>query len=108
MPDEKPYHDARSHEETAELRGHYEHPRTPTTLVELPHTTRKWLADKREADLVLLDRLIEMQRTMQSLGRISKWLFVTMIALIIMLGEVGQALNRLLTFLTNGKLGGGG
>lgn len=76
-------------------------------MVELPPKTRQWLADKRESDLQMLDKLIEMQRTAQQLGRISKWLFFSLVALIVMLGELGQAFNRLITFLTGGKLGGG-
>lgn len=109
MSDDKHHDDARAHE--PDYRSHFEHPRNPhhapTALVELPLKTRQWLADKRESDLQMIDKLIEMQRTAQHLGRISKWLFFTMIALIIMLGELGQAFNRLLTFITNGKLGGG-
>jgi hypothetical protein len=90
-----------------DFRSHFEHPHVPTAMVELPEKTRKWLADKRESDLALLDNLIETQRTMQSLGRISKWLFLTLIALIVTLGEIGQAFSRLVSFLTGGKLGGG-
>jgi hypothetical protein len=95
------------HDEHPDNRSHYEQPRVPTSMVELPAKTRQWLADKRESDLMMLDKMIEMQRTAQSLGRISKWLFFTMVALIIMLGELGQAFSRLVNFITGGKIGGG-
>lgn len=94
-------------DEVPDYRSHYEHPRVPTMLAELPPKTRQWLADKREADLVLLDKLIETQRTMQTMGRISKWLFISLIAFIIAMGEVGQAFTRMITFLGNWTKGGG-
>lgn len=102
MPDE---HDDGNHDH--DFRSHYEYPNIPTELRQLPAKTRAWLADKREADLVLLDKMMERERTMQSLGRISKWLFLTLIALIVMMGEVGQAFHRLVNFITGGKVGGG-
>jgi hypothetical protein len=81
-----------------------QHP-PPTQLMQLPEETRKWLANKRDSDLKALDRIIDAYRTVESLGRLSKWLFFALITMIIMLGEVGQAFNRMIAFLT-GKGGG--
>lgn len=80
--------------------GREHHIAVPTMLSHLPLKTRLWLADKREADLECLDDMIEMQKTIRSLGRMTKWLFFALIGMIVALGEMGQALTRFFSYFT--------
>lgn len=65
--------------------------------------TRRWLEGLRDDDIDTLNQAIKFQEQAKTVGRFGKWLLITFAAIIFFFAELGQAMSKLLTFLTTGK-----
>lgn len=67
----------------------------PTTFAQLPEHTREWLESISTQDVKDYQAALATYRAINTLGRFSKWLILTMLAVFTGAAAFGQALAQL-------------
>jgi hypothetical protein len=68
----------------------------------LPKPTREYLESLREEDIDLLNEAVKFMRSVKTVGKFTKWLIVTIVGSFIVAGQFGEAIQKLLAFLSRG------
>jgi hypothetical protein len=65
---------------------------------ELSYKTRRWLSGLRDDDIETLNEAIYFQEQAKTIGKFGKWLVLTFVAIVVLMGQFGEGMTRFLTF----------
>jgi hypothetical protein len=65
---------------------------------QLNYKTRRWLSGLREDDIETLNEAIKFQEQAKTVGRFGKWLVLSFVALVVLMGQFGEGATRFLAF----------
>jgi hypothetical protein len=72
---------------------------------QLNFKTRRWLSGLREDDIETLNEAIKFQEQAKTVGRFGKWLLLTFVGAVVLMGEFGQGVSRVIAFWFGNKTG---